>query len=310
MARDETRNDGMAQLLVRPVEEIEPSIGVFLLPISTVQCCSPFSFFPVTLEPVTEMSNNAVAGQVRSAGVKGVGRYPSRPNVQGPMNTSEIPSARFDQLWRRCVASPDSIAADEVQADLRRRLNGPDRRFHNLQHIAHCLRRLDEVASLLDDRDAVEVGLWFHDAVYTPSDPENERESANLFLAVSKGANPVFRRRVCGLILATRHKGLSHTNDRRFIEDIDLAGFGASWEEFMREGDLLREEFAAQADAQYYAGQVCFLAGLRQRPSFFATAYFREHYEIKAQENLRRLLDLRAEQGYLPAKKGVPAAKS
>ena len=217
------------------------------------------------------------------------------------MNMSEIPSARFDVLWRRCIASPDSTPADEVQADLRRRLTAPDRRFHNLNHVCDCLHRFDKVASLLSDPDAVEVALWFHDAVYVPSDADNERHSANLFLTQSTGANPVFRRRVCGLILATRHVGKAHSNDRRFIEDIDLAGFGATWEEFMREGDSLREEFAAQTDAQYYAGQVGFLARLRQRPWFFATDYFRDRHEAKARENLDRLLAQLAKQGYRPS---------
>jgi predicted metal-dependent HD superfamily phosphohydrolase len=225
----------------------------------------------------------------------------SNANVRRPMNTIEIPKARFDVLWRRCMGSANSTPADKVQADLRRRLGGPDRRFHNLQHIRECLHRFDEVASLLADRDAVEIALWFHDAVYVPSDADNERHSANLFLAHSNGADPVFRRRVCGLILATRHCGESHSDDRRFIEDIDLAGFGAAWEEFMREGDLLREEFAAQSDAQYYTGQVCFLSRLKERPWFFATDYFRGRYEAKAQENLDRLLALRAKQGYRQA---------
>ena len=205
-------------------------------------------------------------------------------------------------LWRRCIASPDSTPADEVQADLRRRLGAPDRRFHNLRHVGDCLRRFDNVASLLSDPDAVEVALWFHDAVYVPSDADNERHSAHLFLTQSKGADPVFRRRVCGLILATRHVGEAHSNDRRFIGDIDLAGFGATWEEFMREGDSLREEFAAQPDAQYYAGQVCFLARLKQRPWFFATDYFRDRYEAKAQANLDRLRARLEKQGYRPAK--------
>ena len=78
---------------------------------------------------------------------------------------------RFGALWRRTVASPPSPDADAVYADLLRRLDGDDRRFHNLQHIADCLDRFDDVASLLDDRDAVEMGLWFHDAVYVPGDP-------------------------------------------------------------------------------------------------------------------------------------------
>jgi predicted metal-dependent HD superfamily phosphohydrolase len=224
-----------------------------------------------------------------------------KSNVQGAMNTSEIPKERFDQLWRRCVSSSGCVAAEEVQADLRRRLGGPDRRFHNLHHIRDCLDRFDEVAPLLSDRDAVEVALWFHDAVYTPSDADNERRSAELFLADSNGADPVFRRRVCGLILATRHHVTAHSNDRRFIEDIDLAGFGAPWDEFMREGDLLREEFAAQPDAQYYRGQVCFLAHLKRRPWFFSTDHFRHRYEAQAQANLDRLLALRAKQGYKPS---------
>jgi len=218
------------------------------------------------------------------------------------MSDSEIPSARFDVLWQRCVESGKSATAVEVQAELRRRLGGPDRRFHNLRHIRNCLDRFDEVASLLSDRDAVEVALWFHDAVYEPGDPENERHSARLFLALSNGANPVFRRRVCGLVMATRHQGQAHSNDRRFIEDIDLAGFGSPWEDFMREGDFLREEFAAQPDQKYYTGQVCFLAGLKRRPWFFQSEYFRGRYEAQAQENLDRLLALRAKQGYRATK--------
>ena len=217
-----------------------------------------------------------------------------------PMNASEIPNARFDALWRRCMPSTNTVTADEVQADLRRRLGGPDRRFHNLHHIHDCLDRLDEVAPLVIDRDAVEVALWFHDAVYQPSSPDNERRSAELFLAYSCGADPVFRRRVCGLILATRHHAAAHTNDRRFVEDIDLAGFAHPWDEFMREGDLLREEFAAQSDDQYYQGQVCFLGRLKRRPWFFTTDYFRDRYEARAQANLKRLLALRARQGYRP----------
>jgi len=99
---------------------------------------------------------------------------------------------------------------------------------------------------------------------------------------------------VCGLILATRHQRPARSNDRRFIEDIDLAGFGASWEEFIRHGALLREEFAAQSDAQYRAGQLAFLRRLGQRRWFFSTDYYRERYEAQAKRNLDRLLALLA----------------
>jgi predicted metal-dependent HD superfamily phosphohydrolase len=156
----------------------------------------------------------------------------------------------------------------------------------------------DEVAPLLHDRDAVEMALWFHDAIYVPGAADNERRSAKLFADRATGIDAIFGRRVCALILATRHTGRVQGRDRAFTVDIDLAGFGAPWEEFMRQGDALRAEFHSQDDAQYYAGQIAFLKRLQQRRRFFATDYFRIRHEHAAQENLARLLTLRLEQGY------------
>jgi predicted metal-dependent HD superfamily phosphohydrolase len=207
-------------------------------------------------------------------------------------------ATRFAAVWQRCVASPPSPDAAAVYADLARLYTAPYRRYHNLTHIQDCLLRLDEVAPLLVDRDAVEFGLWFHDAVYDVGSMSNEWRSAELFLQVSAGASFAFRHRVCAHILATRHVGTVHGNDRRFIVDIDLSGFGATWEEFMRNGALLREESSAQSDAKYHTGQVAFLTSLQRRPHFFTTDYFRDRYETIARENLRRLLDDLRAQGY------------
>jgi predicted metal-dependent HD superfamily phosphohydrolase len=213
------------------------------------------------------------------------------------MKSAAVGATRFDALWRRCVASPPSPDSATVYAELRRLLGAPNRHFHNLDHVLDCLGRSDEVASLLVDRDAVELALWFHDAVYELGAATNEQRSAELFLAQSAGARPVFRRRVCGLILATRHAGAVRGNDRRFIVDIDLSGFGGPWEEFMNGGARLRAEFSARSDAEFNAGQTLFLQRLQRRPRFFATDYFRDKYEAVARENLRRVLELNAGQG-------------
>lgn len=223
-----------------------------------------------------------------------------RMRVPGPpaMTAAGASRARFAALWNRCVAAPPSPDAAAVYDRLTELLDGPDRRFHNSAHIADCLARFDEVTALLHDRDAVEMGIWFHDAIYVPGDPANERRSAELFLQLSEGARPLFRRRVCALIMTTKRAYAARGNDRRFIDDIDLAGFGASWEEFMHHGDLLREEFAAQSDPEYYGGLATFLAVLRARPHFFGTDFYRTRYEAKARDNLDRLRGWLAEQGY------------
>jgi predicted metal-dependent HD superfamily phosphohydrolase len=214
------------------------------------------------------------------------------------MKTEADAAPRFRALWKRCVASPPSPDAASVFTELKQLLVGPGRLFHNLDHIRECVRRLDEVAPLLDDADAVEMAIWFHDAIYDPGDATNEWRSAELFLARSEGALPVFRRRVCALILTTRHATAARSSDRRFIDDIDLVGFAAPWDDFMHSGDLLRAEFAAHADAKYYASQAQFLARLQRRSRFFATDYFHDKYEARAQRNIQRLLDDLARRGY------------
>jgi predicted metal-dependent HD superfamily phosphohydrolase len=211
------------------------------------------------------------------------------------MNAIDAGAIRFADLWARRMASPPSPDGVTVYAELCHLYTAPYRRYHNLGHIQDCLRRVDEVAPLLIDRDAVEFGVWFHDAVYDTGVTNNEWRSAELFLERSAGASFVFRHRVCGHILATRHTRTARGNDRCFLVDIDLSGFGAPWDEFMRNGELLREESSSQSDETYHAGQVFFLSALRQRPHFYQTEYFRDRYEAIARANLDRLLaELRA----------------
>jgi len=213
------------------------------------------------------------------------------------MQQAEISAERFAALWQRCVKSPPSPGAGAVFAELCSLYGSPDRHFHTIDHIADCIRYADEVAGLLQNADAVELALWFHDAVYEQGGTtSNERRSAELFLGRSAGARPTLRRRVCGLILATLHSDNVQGNDRRFIVDIDLAGFGAPWDEFMRKGALIRAEFSDQTDAQFYSRQVPFLQKLQQRSSIFATAHYRARHEAAAQDNLHRLLTLRLAQ--------------
>jgi predicted metal-dependent HD superfamily phosphohydrolase len=206
------------------------------------------------------------------------------------MRIGRADGTRFGAVWRRCTASPPAHGADTVYEDLRLRLGGRDRVFHNLGHIDDCLRRFDDVSPHLDDPDAVEIALWFHDAIYVPGDATNEQRSAELFLGHSAGARPAFRRRVCALILTTRRRNTPRSNDCMFIDDIDLAGFGLPWDEFMRNGELLRREFAAQSDAEYNRGLASFLSALRRRNRFFRTDWFASRYETQARANVERLL--------------------
>lgn len=223
------------------------------------------------------------------------------PLGRAGLTTAGVGPLRFEALWQRCVTSPPSPPGSEVFAELHDRYTAPYRRFHNLDHIHDCLHRVDEVAQLLNDPGAVELAIWFHDAVYDVGSTTNERRSAEMFIAMSAGAPFGLRHRVCSLIMATRHARKVQGNDRSFMVDIDLSGFGAPWDDFMESGARLREEASSISEDQYHVGQVGFLDRLRRRQYFFATEYFRDRYEATARQNLRRLLADLANQGYAPS---------
>ena len=192
--------------------------------------------------------------------------------------------------WQRAWTALGTPAPEGVFESLLARWSEPHRRYHTLQNIDEGIAHLEPVLHLAERPGDVEIALWFHDAIYVPGDPANERQSAALFLTHAAGTAPAFRRRVCALVLTTRSNRTPRSNDCKFIDDIDLAGFGASWDDFMYNGGLLRREFAAQSDADYYRGLSSFIHSLKRRPRFFRTEWFARRYEKQAQDNLTRLL--------------------
>lgn len=206
--------------------------------------------------------------------------------------------ARFSSLWERCLRD-GAATAGTVYAQLIELYGEPHRHYHTLDHIRHCLGEFDQAATEMEDSDAVELALWFHDAIYQPGAKDNERRSAELFERWSQGrAESVFRRRVWDLILITTHRELPRQPDERFIVDIDLSGFGLSWDECERDGRRIRAECANLADEDYYPGHLRFLRSLRDRPTFFFTEFFRQRYERIACENVRRIITELQARGY------------
>src|ERR1700730_10988835 len=203
---------------------------------------------------------------------------------------------RFQALWNRCEAPFDPRPVFE---NLWCRYCEPHRIYHRCTHLVHCFQQLDLAPTLIQDPDAVEMGLWFHDAVYTPGSSENEKESAELFVwAVGDHFRPSFIRKVYELILATAHKERAQDCNKQFIADIDLSSLGADWEEFLRDTKAVREEQADSSDAVFYPVHGNFLNSLLRRPRIFGSEFFCGRYEQRARENITRLLADLVRKGY------------
>lgn len=196
---------------------------------------------------------------------------------------------RWLDLWQRLGVSVDMSAA---YRDLTARYAEPQRAYHCLAHVEHCLRELDAAPDPGESRAMIELALWYHDALYDPRAKDNEERSADLVdsVAAAAGIRLEQRVRVRRLIVATRHAAEPSLPDERLVVDVDLAILGQAPGRY--------DAYAKQVAAEYdWVPAILFRRGRREilksflnRPTIYSTAHFLELYEAAARANLAREL--------------------
>ena len=208
--------------------------------------------------------------------------------MSSPAVDSIIGLDRFQDLWRRCLVDGGRDDSASIHERLINSYCEPQRHYHTLVHIEHCLGMFDQCKSLVSNPDALEIAVWFHDVIFEPGRHDNEALSKELYLYLSiKAHAPELRELVGRLIMATLHDGNSlEDDDARYMVDIDLSSFGLSWDEFLRDSDNLRLENPQLSDAEYYFNQGNFQNHLLGRERFYLSDFFSQRYESRARENL------------------------
>lgn len=201
---------------------------------------------------------------------------------------------RFEALLNRCCINvARSVDPGGIFDEVSGRYGEPHRRYHTSAHIRHCLEQLDLAADLMDEPDAVEMALWFHDVVWeaqaTPA--SNEQRSADFFVErLGDALDERFRDTVYRLVMVTVYPSEPATPDEGYMVDIDLSSFGLPWEEFRRDSQAVRDELPHLTDEEFYPKQHRFLRMLLDRERFFVTDFFADRYERTARDNIGRLL--------------------
>jgi pantetheine-phosphate adenylyltransferase len=204
----------------------------------------------------------------------------------------------FLKSWKGfCERLGATKNVEQVFESLIRSYSEPQRKYHTLSHIKTCLSELDLVKDIAQDPDAIEMAIWFHDAIYRFKQKEsdiidNEEESAELaekVLTEDLGLDPEFATKVRGLVLATKHDQFVEDFDQRLMADIDLAGFGRSRRIFKINNDLVRQEYSSVPTELFLEKRIEALVFFLppKRKSVFQTEFFGERYEQKARENLQ-----------------------
>ncbi len=214
-----------------------------------------------------------------------------------PMDTTPNNNAdydRFKALWQRCLLNDAVDQHAAIYQQLVAAYGEPQRVYHTLEHIGHCLSMLDSAHSLLECADAVELAIWFHDVVYQPGSRDNEQLSADQFMAHTEGVfDDTLREMVYQHIMATLHCGSAvNVGDAAFMVDIDLSSFGLLWPDFLRDSTNVRKEMTHMSDAEFYPKQTAFQRLLLDQPRFFQSDYFYEKYEVQARKNLAEYFEL------------------
>ena len=202
-------------------------------------------------------------------------------------------SANLEASWRRCWRGIGARSdGDTVRAAVLGAWREPHRRYHTLQHLGECITLFERVGALATHPAEVEVGLWFHDAVYDVERSDNEARSAD-WLREAAGADGVavdVVERICALIMATRHAALPTGVDAQLFVDIDLAILAADEARFAEYERQIRAEYAFVPEATFRARRRAVLGGFLERERIFSTPRLRDELEPRARANLDNAL--------------------
>lgn len=199
---------------------------------------------------------------------------------------------RWRTLWKRIGARGEALRDHD---DLVAYYTDPHRAYHTLDHIEQCLAEFYEMRHLAFNPNALELAIWYHDAVYNPraADEDNVEQSATLVGELAKRCSlpEEFRQQVATLIRVTTHRELPVEPDAQLMADIDLAILGQSEQVFDTYEYHIRLEYEHVPDNEFTAKRMEVLSAFYRRPVIYSTPFFYEKYEVAALQNLARSLE-------------------
>ena len=205
-----------------------------------------------------------------------------RPDGGKAMNWP--PQERWARLWQSIGASGDGGRWYEILTKAYAELQ---RYYHNQQHIAECLAEFDGVRHLAKEPEAVELALWFHDAVYDPKAGDNEERSAAMANScLGEAALPDLGTKVSALVMVTKSHDPKPGSDAELMVDVDLSILGQEPGRFAEYEAQIREEYRSVPKLIFNFKRAQILERFLARPRIFATDSFANRYEEIARRNL------------------------
>jgi predicted metal-dependent HD superfamily phosphohydrolase len=176
----------------------------------------------------------------------------------------------------------------------------PGRHYHDVRHLSALLALSDAHASHLSDRDAVDLAIFYHDAVYNPARADNEERSAALARdrLAHLGIDADLIEKIANYIVATKHAAVaidpretrSSNADLAYLLDFDLSVLAAEPGAYTDYAAGIRQEYAIYPDAAYRVGRAAVLRKFLALPRLYHVPQLAALWEARARANLEREL--------------------
>jgi predicted metal-dependent HD superfamily phosphohydrolase len=193
---------------------------------------------------------------------------------------------RWAKLWREIGAKDDGLT---VYQELVLLYSEPHRHYHNLEHIADCLNEFDSARHLAGQPLAVELAIWYHDAIYNTRAPDNEEKSAEMAKSrISEaGGRDDLSDAVAALVMATKSHDPSLHPDAPLMVDIDLSILGKPEQRFWEYESQVRREYDWVPEGIFCTKRTEILERFLARERIYSTKHFFDRYEQQARANLQ-----------------------
>ena len=195
------------------------------------------------------------------------------------------PLSLLDDAWRRHVSTDPTLLERLIG-----RHREKHRRYHTVAHLESVVDAVIEVSATehVDDLGAVVAGAFYHDAVYEPASPANERASARLArrdLATLGWADDRIEH-VARMIEATAEHRAPPDQEHALLFDADLMILGAAPADYASYVEAVRAEYRHVDDNAWRTGRSAVLEAFVERAAIYATSTGRDRWEHAARANL------------------------
>lgn len=165
------------------------------------------------------------------------------------------------------------------------------RHYHNLTHLKEMIASFNIYYEKLKNPNEVLYSIFYHDYIYKATSKENELKSAEFAVKILPKEPNIDSKMVFDMIVATKDHQNNGIEDEKWLIDFDLKILAKDWEDYKIYFEQIRKEYSIYPDFLYKPGRKKALEHFLENPFIFQTEEFRNAYEAKARENIKREIE-------------------